>query len=51
MAKSDYRDVLVAAEAPESFGSGFRGRKLPVKEQQRLIESDCKQYEDWLRRG
>ena len=31
MAKSDYRDVLAAAEYPERFGAGFRVREYPSR--------------------
>ena len=49
-AKRDYRDVLVPAEYPQHSTSGFRGRKPPARERQKLIDLDWKQYERWLRR-
>jgi hypothetical protein len=48
-AKSDYRDVLAAAEYPDYCKIGFRIRELPADEQRRIINRDWKQYEDWLR--
>lgn len=48
-AKRDYRDVLVWAEYPNYHKIGFRVRELPNKEQRRIIDSDWKQYEGWLR--
>lgn len=50
-AVQDFRDVLGPAEYPEySKKVAFRVPKLPSAEQQRIIDSDWKQYEDWLRR-
>ena len=49
-AKLDYRDVLSAAEYPEYTKTGvFRVGKLPLKEQRRIIDSDWRQYHQWLR--
>jgi len=49
-AKADYRDVLGPAEYP-GHGKRARGRKkLPPEEEQRVIDSDWKQYQDWLMR-
>jgi hypothetical protein len=48
-AKRDYRDVLVWAEYPNYHKIGFRVRELPNKERRRIIDSDWKQYEGWLR--
>jgi hypothetical protein len=48
-AMRDYRDVLVWAEYPNYHKIGFRVRELPIKEQRRVIDSDWKQYEGWLR--
>lgn len=49
-AKCDYRDVLGPAEYP-----GYRKKvspraKLSSQEEQRIIDADWKQYQDWLRR-
>jgi hypothetical protein len=53
-AVQDFRDVLGPAEYPEySKQVAFRGRKLSFEEEQgiqSIIDSDWKQYEDWLRR-
>jgi hypothetical protein len=49
-AKRDYRDVLVWAEYPNCHKKGFRVRELSNKERRRIIDSDWKQYEGWLRR-
>jgi hypothetical protein len=47
----DFRDVLSPAEYPEySNKVAFHVQKAPLEDQQRIIESDWKQYEDWLRR-
>lgn len=47
-AKRDYRDVLAYAEYPEYSKKGFGVRQLPVEEQRRIIDSDWRQYEEWL---
>jgi hypothetical protein len=47
----DYRDVLGPAEYPEhSKKVAFRRPKPPAAQEQRIIDRDWKQYEDWLRR-
>jgi hypothetical protein len=45
-ANYDYRDVLVAAEYPGYW------KQVPTSpaEEQRIIDADWKQYEDWLNR-
>lgn len=48
-AKCDYRDVLSPAEYPGYTRKWFHVQSLPETEQQRLIEADWKQYNDWLR--
>lgn len=49
-AKADYRDVLGPAEYP-GYGKRVGGRKkLPPEEEQRVIDADWKQYQDWLMR-
>ena len=50
LAKSDYRDVLAAAEYPAYHKIGFRVGKLPAEEQGRIISSDWRQYEEWLKK-
>jgi hypothetical protein len=47
-AKCDYRDVLAAAEYPGYFRRVPGPGKLPVEEEQRIIDADWKQYHDWL---
>lgn len=49
-AKRDYRDALAAAEYPAYCKIGFRVRELPAEEQGRIIDSDWRQYEEWLKR-
>jgi hypothetical protein len=49
-AKRDYRDALAAAEYPAYCKVGFRVRELPAEEQRRIIDSDWRQYEGWLRK-
>ena len=49
-AKCDYRDVLAPAEYPEYCKRGFRVSEWPAEERSRIIESDWRQYEDWLRK-
>lgn len=49
-AKSDYRDVLAAAEYPSYCKIGSRVQKLPVEEQSRIINSDWQQYQEWLKK-
>ena len=49
-AKCDYRDILAAAEYPDYIrrvpGPGI----LSAQEEQRIIDADWKQYQDWLLR-
>jgi hypothetical protein len=49
-AKRDYRDVLGPAEYPGYTRRMFRIDKLPQEEQERIIDADWKQYEEWLTR-
>jgi hypothetical protein len=50
-AKSDYRDVLAAAEYPEySRVWGLGMTELSRKEKQRIFNEDWAQYELWLHR-
>ena len=49
-AVQDFRDVVALAEYPEYSKQAFHVRKFPSAEQQRIIDSDWKQYKDWLRR-
>lgn len=49
-AKRDYRDALAAAEYPACSKIGFRLSELPAKERSRIIGSDWRQYEEWLKR-
>jgi len=50
IAREDYRDVLAPAEYPEYSKRPFQIKDLSAREQERIIASDWKQYEDWLRR-
>jgi predicted metal-dependent hydrolase len=50
IAKRDFRDVLSEAEYPLYTKKWFRIDTLPADEQQRIIDADWKQYEDWLKR-
>lgn len=51
VATSDYRDVLVPAEYPEFARIGHRSlKKMSIKERNRVIESDWRQYEEWLQK-
>ena len=49
-AKSDYRDVLAPAEYPGYCKRVRRAGELPSDEEQRIIDADWKQYQDWLTR-
>jgi hypothetical protein len=50
-ATRDYRDVLVPAEYPEYSRIVFRlHQKMSITEHNRVIKSDWRQYEEWLRR-
>jgi hypothetical protein len=49
-AVQDFRDILGPAEYPEYSKEGAFRLKLPIAEQQRIFDTDWKQYEDWLRR-
>jgi len=50
LAKTDYRDVLVPSEFPRYSAEGFQIQKLSIKDYNRIIEEDWKQYNDWLGR-
>ena len=47
-AKADYRDVLGPAEYPGYSKRMFRIASLPSDEQQKIIDADWKQYQDWF---
>lgn len=49
-AKCDYRDILAGAEFPAYFKAGFLIRELPAEERSRIIDSDWRQYEEWLKK-
>ena len=49
-AKRDYRDVLAPAEYPGYAKLVFRSEELTQDEQQRIIDADWRQYQDWLAR-
>ena len=49
-AKCDYRDVLGPAEYPGYCKRVPRAGALPPEEEQRIIDADWKQYQDWLTR-
>jgi hypothetical protein len=46
----DYRDVLGPAEYPGYTKRMFRIGELAQDEQQRIIDADWRQYQDWLTR-
>ena len=48
VAKTDYRDVLAAAEYPLYSLRPFE--KMPDAEREQIIASDWAQYQDWLTR-
>ena len=50
IAKRDFRDVLSEAEYPLYTKKWFHIDTLPADEQQRIIDADWKQYQDWLQR-
>lgn len=49
-AKRDFRDVIACAEYPEYFATIDPGQEYSVEKKNRIIESDWKQYIDWLNR-
>jgi len=49
-AKRDYRDVLANAEYPGYFKGVPSSGALPQEDEQRIIDTDWKQYQDWLAR-
>jgi hypothetical protein len=49
-AKCDYRDVLAAAEYPGYFRRVPASGHLPAGEEERIIDADWKQYQDWFER-
>ncbi len=50
VAKCDYRDVLACAEYPNYFERVPRSGALPPEQEQRIIDTDRRQYQDWLTR-
>ncbi len=50
VAKRDYRDVLAAAEYPSYFLHVPLSGALPPDQEQRIIDTDWKQYREWLDR-
>lgn len=49
-AKRDYRDVLAPAEYPSYMKKVQHSGALPPEEEQRIIDLDWEQYQDWLTR-
>ncbi len=49
-AKCDYRDVLAIAEYPGYCKQAHRLDNLSSDEEQRIMEADWSQYQDWLTR-
>ena len=49
-AKRDYRDTLAAAEYPGYFKKVPGPGRVPADEEQRIIDADWKQYQDWFTR-
>lgn len=49
-AKCDYRGTLLSAEYPGCGKRMFHIDKVPDKKKQCVIDSDWKQYSDWLSR-
>lgn len=49
-AQLDSRDVLVAAEYPGYDRSNVADRNMSIKERNIIVESDWRQYEEWLRK-
>jgi hypothetical protein len=47
-AKCDYRDVIASAEYPGYFKRVPRSGALSPEEEQRIIDTDWRQYQDWL---
>ena len=50
VAKSDYRDVLAAAEYPQYFRHSFRSSKPEVDRESAIISADWEQYKEWFSR-
>jgi hypothetical protein len=49
-AKCDYRDILAAAEYPDYFRRVPGPGKISTDEEQRIIDADWRQYQDWFTR-
>jgi hypothetical protein len=49
-AKHDYRDVIGAAEYPSYMRRWSRVPSLSPDEQQRIVDADWQQYQEWLAR-
>ena len=47
-ANCDYRYILAAAEYPASTKNWSGIQKLTEREQDKIIQDDCKQYQEWL---
>ena len=47
-AKSDYRDVLAAAEYPGYMARSIGVLKLPASDQKAIVDSDWSQYSQWI---
>jgi len=48
-AKRDWRDVLGPAEYPEYMKHMFRIQNYPEAEQERIIDNDWRQYQEWFK--
>jgi hypothetical protein len=49
-ANHDYRDVIGPAEYPGYMKRWSRIQRLPPDEQQKIIDADWRQYQEWLTR-
>jgi hypothetical protein len=49
-ALEDFRDILAPAEYPEYSRQSPVVRTLPTEENQRILDSDWRQYRTWLKR-
>lgn len=48
LARSDYRDTLLAAEYPICAKKIFRMDRLPDEELKKIYDADWKRYTEWL---
>lgn len=49
-ARTDFRDVLAAAEYPSAFTTGNARDSMPADAREEIYDADWQQYQTWLQR-